>query len=338
MNKSGFTLIELLIATFIASILGVLLFSALYQINSVVSRVNTTTSIYEKAALINAQLERDLSGATAPFEFYYRQREPDKKKVKQEEQKKEDAEKQEAEKKENLEGQKKPKKPLEKIFYSTNKDGMLDQLSFITTNPMQAYWSSKTGSAKPRVARVLYTLKEEKGLPKSYSLIRKESGNIEFDPIAQIGKEGAQEFVLVDGIKSLNIEYTYYVPEKKESSEPGKPEKKESESNKKREVKKSKEWITAQAEKEEAKQFPLLPQLVELKLALWDAQKKSSKPFTLKIRIPSDIPEKRETEDVTQKLLGTLREFFTQSFTPQIKAPTRVTQRNPVILPKGARR
>ncbi len=76
MNKPGFTLIELLIATFIASILGVLLFSALYQVNRFVPLVDNTTSIYEKAALINAQLERDLSGATAPNEFYYRQPEP----------------------------------------------------------------------------------------------------------------------------------------------------------------------------------------------------------------------------------------------------------------------
>lgn len=337
MNKPGFTLIELLIATFIASILGVLLFSALYQVNRFVPVVDNTTGTYEKAALINAQFERDLSGVIAPNEFYYRQPEPEKKK-KDEEKKKEEAKKKEKESANTKatadeEGEKKPKKPFEKVFYSTNKEGMLNQLSFITTNPLQVYWSAKSGSAKPRIARVLYQLKEDKGTPKSYSLVRRESSNLEFDSIAK-GKEGPQEYVLADGIKSLTAEYTYYVPEKKEKKEQAeatKAEKKEAASEpKKKEVKKTLEWIPQ--DKKEGKeepgkeQLPLAPQLVELKLALWDAQRKRSTPFTFKIHVQSDIPEKREAEDITQKLLGTLREFFTQSFTPP--APTRVTKRN----------
>ncbi len=344
-SKDGFTLIELLIATFIASILGALLFSALYQINRFVPVVDNTTAIYEKATLINAQLERDLSGTTAPNEFYYRQPEPDKKKSAEAKANKDEADKKKSEeekkKKEESENEekseKKPKKPLERVFYSTNKEGMLNQLSFLTTNPLQIYWTAKTGSAKPRIARVLYELKEEKGTPKSYSLIRKESGNVEFEPIAK-----ATEQVLAEGIKSAAIEYTYYVPESKEKPQEAKPEeaaKKEAEKTKepkKREVKKTIEWIPTQkkegADASEAK-LPLTPQLVEFKISLWDAQKKRSTPFTFKIRIPSDIPEKRESQDVTQKLLGTLRDFFSQNFTPP--APTKVTQRNPFNLPKG---
>lgn len=350
MNKAGFTLIELLIATFIASILGVLLFSALYQVNRFVPVVDNTTAIYEKAALINAQFERDISGTTAPNEFYYRQPEPEKKKKQEESDAKTKAEKDkkksEEEKKsgeaEKEEGEKKPKKPLEKIFVSTNKEGVLNQLSFLTTNPLQVYWTAKTGSAKPRIARVLYMLKEEKGTPKSYSLIRKESQNLEFDPITKTGN-GAQEYVLADGIKSLSVEYTYYVPEKREEqkisaeskakdgvSEPGEGM---DSGPKKKEIKKTAEWIPAERGKEEPNQLPLAPQLIELKIALWDNQRKRSTPFMFKIRIPSDIPDKREAEDVTQRLLGTLREFFTQSF-PQ-PSPTRVTQRNQLTLPRG---
>ena len=76
MNKPGFTLIELLIATFIASILGALLFAALFQMNRFVPRIDQYAEIYEKAALVNAQLERDLSGVTASNEYYYRLPEP----------------------------------------------------------------------------------------------------------------------------------------------------------------------------------------------------------------------------------------------------------------------
>ena len=328
--SSGFSLVELLIATFIASILGALLFTALYQMNRFVPRIDNTTAVYEKAALVNAQLERDISGATAPNEYYYRLPEPEKKatlrqaqdekgeKKKGEEEKK----KRESEKKEKEEGEKKAQKPLEKVFYSTNKDGNLNQLSFLTTNPLQVYWSAKAGSAKPRIARVLYTLKEEKGSPKSYSLIRQESPNLEFEAITKTGKEGAQEFVLADGIKSLVVEYTYIVPEKKTTptdSAQAAPEKKEP---KKKEIKKSTEWTRQTSTPQSAQsgaqpspeQIPVVPTMAELKFTMWDSQKKRSTPFTFKIKIPSDIPEKRETEDVSQKLLGTLREFFTQGF------------------------
>ena len=89
----------------------------------------------------------------------------DKKTLRQAQDEKGKKENDEAEKKKSEaqnEGEKKPKKPLEKVFYSVNKEGNLNQLSFLTTNPLQVYWSSKAGSAKPRIARVLYTLKEEK--------------------------------------------------------------------------------------------------------------------------------------------------------------------------------
>jgi prepilin-type N-terminal cleavage/methylation domain-containing protein len=346
----GFSLVELLIATFIASILGSLLFFALYQVNRSVPVVDNTTAIYEKAALINAQFERDLSGTTAPNEFYYRQPEPERKKKQEANAKAEpalskvegaDKKKSEEDKKET-EGEKKPKKPLEKIFYSSNKESALNQLSFLTTNPLQVYWTAKTGSAKPRIARILYELKEEKGTPKSYSLIRKESPNLEFDQITKTGKEGPQEYVLAEGIKSLTAEYTYYVPEKKVdqkklAEQKAKGEQAEAPKEaKKKEIKKTNQWVVQEkkeGKEEEGSQLPLAPQLVELKIALWDNQKKRSVPFIFKFRVPADIPEKREAEDITQRLLGTLREFFTQSF-PQ-PAPTRVSQRNQLTLPRG---
>ncbi len=217
---------------------------------------------------------------------------------------------------------------------------------------------------------MLYTLKEDKGVPKSYSLIRKESPQLEFELITKTGSEGPQEYVLADGIKSLTAEYTYFVPEKKEpkakeSAEAAKTTKPEAakpslrqeasagSEAKKKEIKKIAEWIPqekilreslptsqkaspdtqGERAKEEVNQLPLTPQLVELKLSLWDNQRKRSTLFTFKIHIQSDIPEQREPEDLTQKLLGTLREFFTQSFTPP--APTRRTQRNQFNMPRG---
>lgn len=334
MNKPGFTLIELLVATFIASIMGALLFSALYQVNKAVPRVDSVTDIYEKAALLNAQFERDLSGVTAPAEFYYRQPEPEKKKNKQNEPAQSDTQKK-ASAADDKAQEKKPKKPLEKIFFGTTKGGNFDQLSFITTNPLQGYWDSKSGSAKPRIARVQYILKEEKETPKSYSLIRKESPNLEFDALQKTGKEGAHEYTIAQGIKNLSAEYTYYVPEKSvpesqsgQSAAQVPPPKTEAKPAKKCEIKKMGEWVRKEGspgKTSEQDQLPLAPQQVEFKVDLWDSLKKRSTPFIFKIYIRSDIPETREEGDVTQKLLGTLRDFFSQN-TKQPATPVRITQ------------
>lgn len=340
MNKPGFTLIELLVATFIASILGALLFSALYQVNKAVPRVDSVTGIYEKAALLNAQLERDLSGVTAPAEFYYRQPEPEKKKNKPAQPNQPDGEKKVPSVQEKETPEKKPKKPLEKIFIGTNKAGSFDQLSFITANPLQGYWDAKTGSARPRIARVQYILKEEKEAPKSYSLIRKESPNLEFDALQKTGNDGAREYTIADGIKTISAEYTYYVPEKKaqeaQSGQPTPATKAESKEPKKREIKKATEWIRKEAttgQTQDQDQLPLVPQLIEFKVDLWDSLKKRSTPFSFKIYIRSDIPETRQEGDVTQKLLGTLRDFFTQSTQPQ--TPVRMTQAPRTSMPRG---
>src|SRR5687768_15983012 len=128
-NHSGFSLIELLIASFIASIIALILFSSLYQINKFIPRVNNLSQNNEKAALVNAQLERDLSGTTAPFEYYLRQKQEEKpgQKKQEEEKKKNEHEKKEKETKEQAEPTQQKKPPLEKIFYGNNKNNMLDQ-------------------------------------------------------------------------------------------------------------------------------------------------------------------------------------------------------------------
>lgn len=308
MNKSGFTLIELLIATAIAAMLAVLLFASLYQINRYIPVIDTTTDVYEKAALLNAQLERDLSGVTVPNEYYVRQ--GGQQEGQPEQKKKDEAGKKETEdqkKKKENEQEVKPKKPLEKIFYSVNKEGVLDQLTFITTNPLQVYWSTKTGSAKPRITRVVYTLRPDsaKQAAKSYSLIRQESDNLEYNE-SQI-KEG-KGFVIAEGIRSLTPEYTAIIEQKENEPQAQEKEKKAAaEQKKKREIKKMSEWLAksqkeaAQAEQKE--KLPLVPHFAGFTIAFWDTQKKRSISFPFKIKILSEAEEKRtESAPIVQKL------------------------------------
>ncbi len=352
MNRPGFTLIELLVATFIAGLLSVLLFAAVYQINRFVPVIDSMTDLYERAALVNAQLERDLSGVTVPNEYYARmpkkeavKKEGEQKKAANEKTKKADETLRQAQGERGGQNEEKsednqPKKPLEKVFYGINKDGIFDQLSFITTNPLQVYWSTKAGSAKPRVARVLYKLKQEpkpKTGPQLYSLIREETGNLEYDAL---GKEHAKEYVLAQGISGMTVEYTAVLPEEK------KDEKMASEkqgtlrqAQGEREIKKTRDWLgkspqeapQPEAPKEKA---PLAPQLIEFTVNFWDAHKKRAVPFTFKIRIRSEIDEKRADE--SPRLLEKLKDLVGQVFPPQ--APNTVVVQGQKPVPRGFRR
>jgi prepilin-type N-terminal cleavage/methylation domain-containing protein len=337
MNKPGFSLIELLVASLIASILGTLLFTAFYQINRFVPVIDNRTTIIEKAALLNAQLEKDFAGIIVPNEFYerssLRQEASADKQPKDKQNEKKDA-KQEAK---EIQPKADKKKPLEKIFYSINKAGMLDQLTFLTTSSLQVYWGPKAGSAKPRIVRVLYKLKENpatKDGKKSYSLIRKESPKLEFDEI-----EKGLEYVLVDNVKSLTMDYTAVLiePEKKPATNQGqKPAQKPQ-----IEIKQLSEW-KEKTQKEETekdqnqKQMPLVPQVISLDLGLWDATKKRGTSFVFTYKVPGEFALKKSTEDFTGKMLGTLKEMFGQIAPPN--KPTQVAQRQQSPFTFGQRR
>lgn len=355
MNRSGFSLVELLVATLIASLLGSLLFSALYQVNRGVPVIDTRTDVYEKAAIVNAQLERDLSGVTATNEYYVRQlslrQEAWAGKKKAEEKSEQDKSKTEKEKaaKEKAEAleeksEEKPKKPLEKIFYGTNKEGAFDQLTFITTNPLQVYWSGKAGQAKPRVARVMYKLVEEapsKTGKKSYRLIRQESSNLELD---SFNKETAPEQVLADGIKSLTVEYTAIIPEQ-EKKEAQKETAEKTEKKKKKEIKKVADWLgkkpeegavgASEAAETDKGKLPVVPQIVEFNIAFWDQQKKRAIPFSFKTMVRSEIQEKRQ--DGSSRLLELTKDLMGQAFGKD-NSTQKIAQQSPPFSFKGQMR
>jgi prepilin-type N-terminal cleavage/methylation domain-containing protein len=334
-NESGFTLIELLIATVLASIVATILFSALYQVNRFVPLIDNMTGVVERAALVNAQLERDLSGTTVPLEFYARQPKKEEQKQASETAKKEEGQKKEQEAKKNAAEKKEeePKKPLEKVFYGVNKDGMLHQLSFITTNPLQVYWSEKSGGARARMARVLYTLKPEpttkKGAKKSYMLVRQESANLEFDAVAS---QSVKELVVIDGIKSCTVEYTSILTdgaqgeEEEEKEATQKEQKQEGSSGKKRSVKKNIDWLDKKEEAQEKQKLPLIPSMVEFTLILWDAKKVRSRTYPIKIKIRAEPPQTRK--DTTERMMDLIRENSKKIIGSTSVPNTQVAQNN----------
>lgn len=312
MNKPGFTLVEVLLASAIAVILTGLLFMVVRQLNSSIPIIDRRADVYEKAAILNAQLERDFSGIIAPNEFYARQKTKAQDKQESSAEQKtlrqaQDDRGEEKKKKESQEeslSQEAPKKPLEKLFYSMNKDGMLDQISFITVNPLQVYWG-KTASAKPRIARVVYSVQEEKNSRKnakrSYRLVRQESPLLDWDQFKS--DASIAEYTVADNIKSITVEFSAITVPQENTQGQSADEQKAS----KKEIEKKKDWTEkVQEQTDAAKKLPLAPQLAQFDVVFWDQNQQRSIPFSFAIPIPAQLEEKRSEGPALLQKLRTL--------------------------------
>jgi prepilin-type N-terminal cleavage/methylation domain-containing protein len=348
MNKPGFTLVEILLASAIAAVLSGLLFAVVSQLNRSIPIIDRRADTYEKASMVNAQLERDLSGVSAPNEFYARQKLAQKDKPQEQsssDQKKNDEQKKSAEDKkaketaESSSTEEAAKKPLEKIFYSTNKDGMFEQLSFITTNPLQIYWGGKAGSAKPRVARVLYALQEEKNprknAKKSYRLVRQESPTLDWDQFKS--NEGIKEYTLSDNIRSMQVEFSAVLIPQEKGKEAKPAETNAAKGPTKKEIQKKKDWSgkiedESQGDKSaSAKKLPLTPQLAQFDIVFWDEKQQRSTPFSFAIRIPAELEEKRTEGPALLEKLKTLVGHTTTPSQQQQKPSMFAQQQKPMF-------
>ena len=194
--------------------------------------------------------------------------------------------------------EKKAPKPIEKIFYSTNKNGQLDTLTFITNNPLVVYVGKDVGVVKPKVVRVQYSLKPEAEKKNSYALLRQESTELDVENYKNV-----TAYEVIGGIKSCIMTFTARFIKKDEKAEDAKIL---------YEYKTQNDWVSEQ-KKEEGKEkieFPRVPYNVEMKLILWDKQDKKEKEFTIICEIPTDFsalkrqdkkePEKPKKEEVTE--------------------------------------
>jgi type II secretory pathway component PulJ len=286
--KQGFMLIELIIATLIASLVAGVLFAVLFQSSRVQTSVDTVIDLSVRIGVVENQLEKDLLGAFIP------------KQAEESSSAKAVADKQAEDKKEDGQGQKAPAKetpkPIEKIFYSTNKNGQLDTLSFVTNNPLVVYVGKDVGVVKPKVVRVQYTLKTEENKKDSYALFRQESMELDLEKYKNV-----TPYEVIGGIKRCTVTFTARIlkPSSVKASEGAQETKKEYE------YKTQNEWVSEQkkenTENKEKSEFPRIPYSVEMKLLLWDLQEKKEKEFTIVCEIPTDFSpikkqEKKEPE------------------------------------------
>lgn len=295
MMKPGFMLIELIVASLVASMVAAILLAALAQSNRFQMIDDNLIDVSTRIAVVSNQLEKDVMGSFIPVQA----------EEKKEEQKKQQKETEQPSSAKTTKGtaadsketaQKSPEKekpkPIEKIFYSTQKNGQLDTLTFVTNNPLVVYVGKDVGVVKPKVVRVQYTLKPEAEKKDSYALFRQESMELDLEKYKNV-----TPYEVIGGIKRCTVTFTARIEKKDEKAENPKLS---------YEYKTQNEWVSEQKkedkkEDKEKAEFPRIPYSVEMKLILWDLQDKKEKEFTIVCEIPTDfspvkIQDKKQPE------------------------------------------
>lgn len=277
---SGFTLIELLAALALSSILAFMLFSILFQLSNSLRIGSDLIDTEIKIVTAQHRFEADFSGSFVPLQMQNRLQ-------------KESIEKKKKTEKTTQELQ---IKKIEKVFYGSVHDGMVDTVTFITNNPMQAYWEGTIGRPEVKIVRVVYRLirseNDEPDLPPSYRLMRQESPKLDFELFKQGGKISEHE--LIDNIKSMSIEYQTLVP--KESSGDNVPDQDVS-----LELQKSNEWTQPENKSVKGEKKKLIPNFVQITLFLWDDDRKKAIEYFFLIPLASSVDSSKKQKKELQK-------------------------------------
>lgn len=270
--RAGFTLIEVLIATAIASILGASLFYSYHQTNKVVTYMTDYVDIFSAAILVDHQLSKDVAGSFIPVQAI-----PPKKKPTQKE-----GQEQTQELRAEEEQQKKP--VLKDPFISNNHGQNMSMFSFITNNPMRIFWGKKSGEPKPSIARVVYTLQEDKTAPKDkprFTLYRQEGPDLNLAPYTK--KESSFErYQIADNIKACTLKFVVRV--EPEEGKEGKVE-----------FKTFTDWQLGKDEKDLRAKVKI-PDEVSMQLTLWDTKQQQDRSFVFNIQIVAGFQELPEPE------------------------------------------
>jgi type II secretory pathway pseudopilin PulG len=275
MNK-GFVLIELVIATLIASMISILLLTALQQATKSQAVIDNNIDIHTRAIIFFQQFEKDIMGAFVPVQGY----------------------------KESTHNKLQKKPLLDYIFYSSNQNQKLETLTFITTNPLAVYWGEKTGSAKPRVARIVYRLNPDNEKKESFVLFRQEGSDLPFPLYKKENIKGARAYQLINGIKNLSIDYA--IPEDQKDK------------GKKLTYKIVNTWNWPSKEKQEKIKEPPLPKFITVILTLWDNNYQNDVSFTFTFSLLSEV-KKEEPIKIQQ----------TKKQQPQLNQPAINNKVNP---------
>lgn len=181
--KPGFSVLELIMAMAISTIIMTTLLEMYNQITRNMVRVERFVFEDTQLLVLKNRFSKDIAGLSA---IWFTQAEVDKK----------------------IAGQNKkaPEPDQEKrqasaAFYSINKQGRLEQITFVTTSALQSY-----GTTQDRFVRVVYKVEEDPASPGLFRLMRKQIP-MPTEHIDEQALQGGTFYELVSGIKSISMTY-----------------------------------------------------------------------------------------------------------------------------------
>jgi type II secretory pathway component PulJ len=249
--KSGYVLLEVIIASAIAAMLSTILLTSMTQLTRSTAAAYSLMSVDMRLMLFFKQFEHDISTAFVP-------------RVKKEREEAQAAQtttpasgQQQAQQSQRIELE-----PLPKSFIGKTVDGRLQELSFITTNPIPSY-----NIAKPRIMRVVYRLVQEPERKDSLRIMRYETPELS---LQELPKESTQNFMLIDHVKDFKMEFVAYVQEPQQAaSRPGQQQTQTGAQQPPPPKRKIvvQEWPSRDLEEQRAN---LIPDQVVVNMVLWD--------------------------------------------------------------------
>jgi hypothetical protein len=322
MTRSGFTLIEFILALLFSAIILTTLFTSFFQLTRSTSIAEDVIDVDTRIAVITHQLEKDLSGCFVPIQALMQ--EPKKEEKKAEEAEAVKKEKAQEKKKAEEAGKEKEKekvkiKQLKDVFYSANKNEFLNELTFITNNPMRVYEHAKNAFVKPRIVRVVYRLIPHKEKKDIFILLRQEGAELDFGAYKKEGK--IRSYEIADNIKSIKIEFKIPKIEEKEKKETEAQKPPAKEEKKPIVYETLKEWRSNEIQ-EKKKNQSLLPHFITITITLWDNEHEQERSVQLNISLvafgqdvikkpgmptektePKKEEEKKEAEKKAQEII-----------------------------------
>lgn len=251
--KKGFVLIELLISISISSIVMVVFITAFIQIQRTAEALEKTMSVDTKAALFQAILENDFSGAFTPsvqsLSFSDNEKDIVEEKV-------------------------------EKVFYESREQEEVTELSFITCNPL-----NPSIDFKPRIARIFYYFKDNFDERGSKIFYRQQSLNkIDYD----FAREDSYKYEVLDGIKNIKMEYVFEKPQDENDSEEEDQKKEVQEEGPEKIDSVKKKYIVLDELDDEKESAGKIPSYITVTLQLWkDAKHVNWSEYTFKFHLVS---------------------------------------------------
>ncbi|HTM06696.1 MAG TPA: hypothetical protein VL201_05675 [Patescibacteria group bacterium] len=273
MNRytKGFMLLEVVVGTMIASVISMILMNALGQMTQISLQVD---EMYEKTfqlMMIHHQFERDIMGMCVPIQGVLKEEKPTIDNNKN------------ADRGKNTSQKGTPsvqKQSIKKVFFAAmSNTQQMQQLTFITNNPVPQYWQGTVGSAKPKIVRVLYYLQPDKLHPESLTLIRQESTNLHAVALEKDATK-AKGYAVANHIQSFSLTFSYEtVQSDTKTAQKTEPAQVNSWN--------SDELLDAAHKKEQStkKYASLLPKSITIAGALWNQNYTKTTPFSVTIPV-----------------------------------------------------